>query len=645
MTEKPFLINSIIGNGRMLATLGRNSELYRIFWPRIDNYQHLRSSFGGINAGHGTWWFVDGGKWHCNQSYLKDTNIVRTILKNDETGLEVEVQDFVEPEQDVLVRHFQIRNKSRHPIPIKFLYYSSFNFQNHFTENGVLYADDYDALLHYRHGYYFAVGANRESQGYQCGGHAIEDAQDGHLQGAVINMSPEGCQLWDFGLLQGQESTKVTLYLCPGYSLEDAGQKLSFMRNKGYNSILQKTVDYWADFLGRGKKPRIQEPAVDSLYKRSLLACALLCDREKGGIIAAPEFDEKFRKSGGYGYCWPRDCVFVANAMARAGYKDMVALFYYWAEQTQLPDGQWFQRYDTEGNLAPGWGNQIDQTGSVLWGIWQYYHLYQDTDLIKRLWPVMLKGAAFLISFIDQETGLPLPSFDLWEERIGEHAYSAAAVYGGLKGAAEIAEVLGFNTEAEHWRRSAEDICKAIEKHLWDPEEKCFFRTHRKVVNKDEYDYFKSIGEKTFTSRRDKGYEVFQIQKDYFVDISLIGLIYPFAVFDPEDERVRSTVQRIEEKLTCPRTGGTKRYEHDHYIGGNPWVNATLWKAIYHAKVKEYDKSRALLQWAVNHKTDMELLPEQVDQNSGNPVWVIPLTWSHAMFILAVLELAEEGQI
>lgn len=41
----------------------------------------------------------------------------------------------------------------------------------------------------------------------------------------------------------------------------------------------------------------------------------------------------------------------------------------------------------------------------------------------------------------------------------------------------------------------------------------------------------------------------------------------------------------------------------------------------------------------MKHKNGLDLLPEQVDRDRGGPVWVLPLAWSLAMFILLVLEL------
>jgi GH15 family glucan-1,4-alpha-glucosidase len=40
------------------------------------------------------------------------------------------------------------------------------------------------------------------------------------------------------------------------------------------------------------------------------------------------------------------------------------------------------------------------------------------------------------------------------------------------------------------------------------------------------------------------------------------------------------------------------------------------------------------LDYAVSAQTKLGLLPEQVTDN-GDPAWVVPLAWSHAMLLLA----------
>src|SRR5690606_4526920 len=119
---------------------------------------------------------------------------------------------------------------------------------------------------------------------------------------------------------------------------------------------------------------------------------------------------------------------------------------------------------------------------------------------------------------------------------------------------------------------------------------------------------------------------------DPIVDISLLGLSVPFAAIDAKSERMRGTAQVIEQRLTSPIVNGIKRYEDDSYAGGNPWILTTLWLAHYKFTIGNTNEAKSLLDWAIAHRTETGLLPEQVHKDNGSPAWVVPLTWSHAMF-------------
>ena len=48
--HKPYLIDSVIGNGRILACLTKNGELVRAFWPTIDYAQHVNRTQAAIRV-------------------------------------------------------------------------------------------------------------------------------------------------------------------------------------------------------------------------------------------------------------------------------------------------------------------------------------------------------------------------------------------------------------------------------------------------------------------------------------------------------------------------------------------------------------------------------------------------------------------
>jgi GH15 family glucan-1,4-alpha-glucosidase len=76
------------------------------------------------------------------------------------------------------------------------------------------------------------------------------------------------------------------------------------------------------------------------------------------------------------------------------------------------------------------------------------------------------------------------------------------------------------------------------------------------------------------------------------------------------------------------------RYAGDTYAGGNNWVLAALWLGLWCRQVGDTAGLERSLEYAVRAQTSLGLLPEQVT-DEGEPAWVVPLAWSHAMLLLA----------
>ena len=92
--------------------------------------------------------------------------------------------------------------------------------------------------------------------------------------------------------------------------------------------------------------------------------------RKTGGVSAALEVDEEKDMCGRYAYCWPRDAVTISQALDMVGmYKEcrQISIISF-LRKTQSQNGMWEQRFYTDGRLAPCWGYQIDETGSVVAG-------------------------------------------------------------------------------------------------------------------------------------------------------------------------------------------------------------------------------------------------------------------------------------
>src|SRR5436190_24202747 len=96
---------------------------------------------------------------------------------------------------------------------------------------------------------------------------------------------------------------------------------------------------------------------------------------------------------------------------------------------------------------------------------------------------------------------------------------------------------------------------------------------------------------------------------------------------------MRATVAALCEELGCP-AGSVARYAGDTYAGGNRWVLAALWLGLWHRQAGDGRGLERALTYAVGAQTKLGLLPEQVTED-GEPAWVVPLAWSHAMLLLA----------
>lgn len=617
---KPALANAVLGNRRMLTTMTSNGQIQRLWWPRLDVYQHIEEwNFAiSIEGYSNLLWLHDEMEWDFTQFYLGDLPVVLTKAVHKALPLGWELKDFILTEHDVLIRRWRINNLSGQTVSLKLWQYSNFAVNERLRYNTTKYLNELNGILHYQDKTYIAIFSSKRVEAFQCGMDTKEGIGNFDLNYRAQDMSTSGVLRWDLGDVSAYGHVDIDLYLVAGDSDDSILEVAGFLKARDVSLLEKGFYERWRKMYENGCL-KVGDERINELYKRSVMVFHLLSHSGLGGILAAPEVDEDFAYCGGYGFCWGRDAAYVANAIDVAGYHDITRKFYYWSASAQCSDGSWAQRYYLDGSVAPNWGLQVDETGSILWGMWKHYEATGSLEFLRDMWKSIKRGADFLISYRDSHTGLPSDCYDIWEERIGQHTYSAATVYGGLISASKAAEKIGFYEDAERWAAVAEDMKRAIEKFCWDSISGRFARS----------------------IRIDNG----TLIKDFTADVSLLGLVYPFGVFEARDERMISTARLIEKRLWSPKIGGLKRYENDTYMGGNPWILTTLWLAYYYTLIDEDEKARDLFEWAVSHATPMGLFPEQIHRNTGKPAWVIPLTWSHAMFVLVLKRLMDKGMI
>ena len=143
---------------------------------------------------------------------------------------------------------------------------------------------------------------------------------------------------------------------------------------------------------------------------------------------------------------------------------------------------------------------------------------------------------------------------------------------------------------------------------------------------------------------------------DMVIDSAIYGL-WRFGMYAPDETRIAETMAAIRDQLTNnSAAGGIGRYTDDYYfrvepdtkkVPGNPWFICTLWMAQWYIGVAktthDLKPARDIINWVVAHQIPGGLLSEQLDPNTGAPLSVSPLTWSHAEFIATVDEFCRKA--
>lgn len=651
-----------LSNGSLLVNFDSAYTLRDVYYPYVgsENQTYGHPSRLGVWVENQFAWVGDEG-WERNLRYKPDTLASDVTLTHRELGLEIKCSDVVDFHECALLRHLTVRDLAGRDREARLFFHHDF----HLYENEVgdtAYFDPYtEAVIHYKDRRYMLMlgGTVRDGElkvgldGYATGTKEVggkqgtwRDAEDGALSGNPIAQGSVDSTVQINVQVPSGGSGEVYFWLAVAKDHSDVAALNERIKSKTPETMISRTEDYWRLWVGKDKTSYTSLPAnVVEMFKRSLLIARTQVD-EGGAIIAANDADIIQFARDTYSYMWPRDGALTANAFSMAGYENVPARLFTFCLQVISSHGYFLHKYNPDGSLASSWQPwvsadgrerqlpiQEDETALVLWAIWKHFVRMHEVEELKPLFrPVVIAGADFMVDYRDEATGLPLPSYDLWEERRGVSAFAVGAVFGGLTAAANLAAAFGEMESARRYEAAAEGIKAAVEKYLYDEQLGRFTR----MVTLDE------AGE---------------AQRDPTVDASMYALWY-FGMFAVDDPRITRTMQAIKETLWCDTAvGGLARYENDHYqraptpegakqCAGNPWFVCTMWYAQYliAAANNEQELQRAfpLLEWAVQRALPSGVMAEQVNPYSGLPVSVSPLTWSHAAFITTVLEYLEK---
>ncbi len=642
----------------MLVGFDANYSVRDIYFPRVGD---ANQTMGNVCR---TGFFVDGRfawledpAWERKLAYAEDSLVTAVTLKHPVLGITVKFEDFVDLARNWFIRNLEVSSATGFNTARVFFHYDWY-IEGSDIGNTVAYDPRHRAVIAYKANRYFLVGgdagpgfgidtwANGKKGGSLAG--TWVDAEDGELGRNPIEQGSVDCTV-GFNLVQVAPgaTSSLTHWVCMGTRLSEVttyGQELII--GKGPDTYLGRTLTYWQVWSEKDHRHIDEELGSDvtQLYRRSILTARTHVDNH-GAIIAATDFDiTKFARDT-YAYAWPRDGALVANALDRAGHEDITRSFFTYCQQCLVEEGFFLHKYTAYGQPGSSWlpwvdrqGQitlpiQEDETGLVLWALWQHYRIHRNLDFIVGLYSTLVVPAAdWMATYVDERNGLIKPSWDLWEERWGVHAFTVGAVWGGLAAAGSFADLFGDVASFVRYRDAAERLRAAADEHLYSPDLGRFAR--RVAVEEDG----------TMTV-------------DMVIDSAIYGL-WRFGMYPPDEPRIVETMNAIKDELTNKAAaGGIARYRDDYYfkvepdtnkVPGNPWFICTLWMAqwiIATAKTaQDLEPARKIVDWTVAHQLRGGLLSEQLDPNTGAPLSVSPLTWSAAELIATVDEFCRRSE-
>lgn len=626
----------VFGNGSLLINLDARGQIRDLYWPYVGMPNHLQGyaiRLGFWVDGHFAW--LDDPAWSTHHRYEPGTLVGTSVHQNHALALKVTVRQAVHPRLPIFVREFELESLNHQAREVRIFQNNDLRIAETDIGDTALYHPFTRSMIHYKGPYAFILGGESDTspitdtttgmKAFNGAEGTWRDAEDGALHPNPISQGSVDSTFCVPVRIEPGQTAKARFWIVCGESIPDAENLLN---STSLDDVVELSRRWWRVWSDSDPTPFDGlSDEVQELYQTSLALIASQCDDE-GAILAANDSDIMQTNRATYSFLWPRDGALVAMVTDSAGHHEIGEGFVEMCLRLLPHDRPMLlHKYAPDGSLGASWHpwviggtpevpTQQDETSLTVVAIEHHLRLFQNADKLERWYTAFVAPTCtFMAGFIDDH-GLPKPTWDLWEERRGVHAYTVATTIAAFRAAAWMANLLGDERE-ELFLLAEQNMKSAALEHLWQPSAGVFARRID-----------------------DSGH------KDHVLDSATLafGLL---GVFDPHHEAVVRTANTLENALRC-REGidGMARYQHDYYFRrtddfpGNPWVICSMWLAqtrmLQATNLKELDSTKTWLDWAVQRATSSMVLSEQYHPVTGEALSVSPLTWSHAEFARSV---------
>ena len=651
----------VLSNGKFLVTLDRFGFVRDVNFPYVGLENHVSGHKHriGIQVDEVFSW-IDDPEWQITIGYKPETMVGFLVCKNESLQISLVMEDCVYNETDVFMRQVDVYNHSPNTRRVRLFFHQVFLISENRKRNTAFYDPTHNVIVHYRGRRVFLVNGETEDgtpiDDYSIGAYQYEgkegtfrDAEDGVLgKNAVEHGSVDSVVRMTLQV-ESKSKSRAFYWFVAGKSLTEVYELNSLVKTKTPEGILHSTEHFWHAWLKEQPGGMANFPAPwKKAFDTSLLILRAHFDN-RGSVIASSDSAMIEYGKDDYTYMWPRDAAFVVMALDKAGYVHITNSFFRFCQNVLHPDGYLHHRFNSDQSLGSTWHSTIaqkgwlkdkllqlpiqeDESAAVLFALWKHYEQSKDLEFIEELYqPLVAKIAQFLLNFRQPTTGLPLPSYDLWEEKMGISTYTCAAVYGGLQAAAKLSELLGKRNHMREYQQGAKEIKQAMIEWLYDQEQGHFGRTAVVVDDK--------------------------LQLDKTIDASSVFGLWYFEVFSETEGYFNNSLLKTQAALQNQTdVGGVVRYENDVYFSSkgepNPWLITTAWEALrlLHSpqwadpvwREQARKKIDATIEWVLQHQYPSGVFPEQLDPVTGESLSATPLVWSHAVFVELMLTYLEK---
>ena len=433
----------------------------------IEPYPELGSR-GAVQMQDGSVVFIGDPSWTTSRGYQPEVSTV-LVTQLTRPGITVSVSDWVDPDQDLLVRRFELGAWVK-----QFFYHATFapwmSSPGRYTQAdpedagfAALYCPADRVIIHFRPkpanpgplqglsgkditaeqldkaypggGVFIAWGFLEASSAWQVGADragrpAAKDAPEpghaaiaqGALPGNSFLIGPVDAAL--SREVNGSAQT-VTVLIAAADQAEKAAAIVRQARAEGLAGLQSRATSTWEKTSARVLLPAPVDPVSQRVGRRSVLNLIQGQDAGSGAIMAS------ISRQPHYHFDWPRDGAFFDLALDMAGFPELVTRHHQFYVRTQLqgkvgyspvfivnwrsgffrPEGHWMSNMaadGTRGSMPKLMAWEIDETALTVWNFWRHERYLSGADreaYIKMVRPALEKAADACLDWVDVKRG------------------------------------------------------------------------------------------------------------------------------------------------------------------------------------------------------------------------------------------------